>query len=62
MKFMNLFTVSVLMLVSQYSMAAPVALGVAQLSTAPLPLDIGGIVAIGAASLIIGAQLIKRRK
>jgi hypothetical protein len=60
MKFMSLFTVSALMLVSQYSMA--VALGTAPLSTAPLPLDIGGIVAIGAASLIIGTQLIKRRK
>lgn len=58
MKIWNLFTVSVLMLVSQYSMGA----NATPLSIAPLPLDIGGIVAIGAVSLIIGAQQIKRRK
>ena len=59
MKIWNLFTVSVLMLVSQYSMGA----NATPLSIAPLlPLGIGGIVAIGAVSLIIGAQQIKRRK
>lgn len=40
--------------------AAP--LGIQGFSAAALPLDVGGLAAIATVSLVIGAQLIKRRK
>ena len=51
-----------LILVAQQSLAGLVSLGANPLSVGGLPLELGGMAAIAAVSLIIGTQLIKRRK
>jgi hypothetical protein len=63
MKNMTPYSGLVLLLCAHHSMAGtPVSLPVAPLSAAPLPLDISGIAAIAGVTLILGIQLIKRKK
>ena len=59
MKTNNIFAGLGLMFIAQQSVAdATTPLGV----PAPMPLEMGGVAAIAAVSLMIGTQLIKRRK
>ena len=60
----NSFTILGLMFLAQASTAqVPLAVSLpAPLDIVGMPLEIGGVTAIAAVSLIIGAQLIKRRK
>ena len=57
----NTLAILGLIFVAQLSMAGGVPLPPA-LGSGGLPLDMGGVAAIAAVSLIIGAQLIKRRE
>ena len=63
MKFKHFCALSSLMLLAQVAVAGrPIPLPIEPLSIIDLPLDMGGTVAIAAVSLVIGAQLIKRKK
>ena len=63
MKFIHFCALPSLMLLAQVAVAGrPTPLPIVQVSVIDLPLDIGGTVAIAAVSLVIGAQLIKRKK
>ena len=63
MKIRHFYALPGLMLLAQIAVAGrPIPLPVEPLSIIDLPLDMGGAVAIAAVSLVIGAQLIKRKK
>jgi hypothetical protein len=58
----NTLAILGLIFVAQLSMAGGPGPLPPSLGTGGLPLDMGGVAAIAAVSLIIGAQLIKRRE